>query len=160
MKFLNFVGSSHLSVKHGLPKTLQRHFSQMDGIFKSNYCMREIQSCPGATYCCDQFLNSFFKLASDQVHEKDYSGQVNVVVLGSNDYRDISNLPAALIEAALKKFEFKMSNFLERLLSVEDSTVIVLSLIMPRHLMSVDLNWIVEQFIRYIVYCHLLNVQF
>ena len=148
MKYLNFVGSSHLSARHGLPQTLQRQFSQADDQFKSNFCVGEIKSCPGATYCHDQFLDSFVKLALDQRSETEYQGQVNIVIFGSNDQREISMLPNYLIPGAIEKFKYKVKNFFERMVSFEDSMLIVLSIIIPRQSTKVDLNRIVEDIVR------------
>ena len=121
-----------MTIKHGLPQALKRHYSALDSLFKSKYCIKLVEGCPGATYNYDKFLDNFLKHAKYQISDEDYEGQVNIIMLGSNDTREITSLPADLLQQALKKFHFKVKKLIDDLLCIENSTVILLSMIIPR----------------------------
>ena len=61
-----------------------------------------------------------------QRNKEKYVGQVNVIVMGSNDQREISSLPSDQISGAILKFRSKMLNFVKKLLS-EDSMLVVVT---------------------------------
>ena len=145
MKFINFLGSSHLTFKHGLPQTLQRFYSESDQMFKSKYCLKTIKAVPGATYYHQKLLDSFLT----HVKTQNSDGQVNVIMLGSNDTREIENLPPAVHDEAMDQFYLKVNNFIESLLSIKDSTIILLSVIIPKNVNSFGLtNEVLEEIVR------------
>ena len=147
MYAINFVGSSHLSRRHGFPQTVQRHLAQTDHVFKSKFSLSEIKSCPGATYCHESFLSSCVNIIIDQRKEAKYVGQVNVIVLGSNDQREISSLPSDQISGAILKFRSKMLKFVKQLLS-GDSMLIVVTPIIQKESTKVELNTVIEDVVR------------
>ena len=148
MKFLNFLGSSHLTTKHGFPQTLQRIYSESDAVFKSKYCIKSIKSRPGATYCHEEFLDSFLIDVKNQTSECDYSGQINILTMGSNDTQEISHLLRPHQNHALGQFKSNVNNFIDQLLSIKGSVVIVLSVLMPGSVYSVRTTDILEQVVR------------
>ena len=158
MRFINIFGSSHTSLRHGLPATLHTQFSQMDKNFKSRYLIGEIKSCPGATFCHDQYLDSVLKVLRDQSDKSEYEGQVNVCILGSNDNREIYNLPCDLVNQAFDKFKHQLSQFLDNLFRIENSTVIFVSTVMPKRSININLEIIADQVIRYLFSILLVNI--
>ena len=146
MKFLNFLGSSHLTPKHGFPQTLQRIYSESDACFKSKYCIKSIKSLP--TYYNNELLDSFLMDSKNQTSECDYSGQINLLTLGSNDTREISNLLPIQQNHALGQFKSKVNNFIDQLLTIKDSTVIVLTVMMPESVKSVRTTEVLEEVVR------------
>ena len=148
MKFLNFLGSSHLTSNHGLPQALKRHYSELDPLFKSKYCIKLIEGCPGATYNNEQFLDQFLKDVKNQTSDIDHEGQVNIIMLGSNDTRELTSLPADLLKQGLEKFEFKVKKFIEDLLCIKNSTIILLSIIIPREINCCLTDCILEELVR------------
>ena len=83
----------------------------------------------------------------DQRREAKYVGQVNVIVLGSNDQREISSLPSDQISGAILKFRSKMLNFVKQLLS-GDSMLIVVTPIIQEGSTKVELNTVIEDVVR------------
>ena len=147
MYALNFVGSSHLTARHGFPQTIKRHFSKTNKNFQSRFSIQEIRSCPGATFCYDQFLDSFVQTVHKQRMEKDFAGQVNIIVMGANDQRQISELSSEKISGAILKFRSKLDQFAENLMS-SDSVLVVLTPIIPDESTRVQLNTVIEDVVR------------
>ena len=79
----------------------------------------------------------------DQRKEEKYVGQVNVIVMGSNDQREISSLPSDQISGAILKFRSKMLNFVKQLLS-GDSMLVVVTPIIQDESTKVELNTVIE----------------
>ena len=148
MRYINLYGSSHTSTKHGFPQTVGRLFSQLGEPFKLKYNLGEIRSCPGATFCHDQFLESVVKVSSEQTNLPSFEGQVNIVVIGSNDTREIAGLAQDVVNQALEKFRYKLTHFLDRLLRIENSTVILVTTVIHRLSINQYLENIVEQVLR------------
>ena len=132
MRFLNIFGSSHTSARHGFPQTCSRQFSKMDEVFKSQYVVKEITSWSGATFYDDKCLDSIVSESRKQTKDYGYVGQVAVVILGSNDHREISALPPELVQQALRKFKYKLDQFLDRMLRVNEMTVVLVSNVLPK----------------------------
>jgi hypothetical protein len=147
MYALNFIGSSHLTAKHGFPQTLQRHFSQTNKSFQHNFSIQEMRTCPGATFCYDKFMDSFINTVHNQRLEMSYAGQVNVVVMGANDQRQISELSSDKIGDAILKFRSNFDQFVEKLIS-RDSMLIVLTPIIPAESTRIELNTVIEDIVR------------
>lgn len=148
MRYINLYGSSHTSTKHGFPQTVGRLFSQLGEPFKLKYNLGELRSCPGATFCHDQFLESVVKVSSEQTNLPSFEGQVNVVVIGSNDTREIAGLAQDVVNQALEKFRYKLTYFLDRLLRIENSTVILVTSVIHRLSINQHLENIVDQVLR------------
>ena len=83
----------------------------------------------------------------DQRKEEKYVGQVNVIVMGSNDQREISSLPSDQISGAILKFRSKMLNFVKQLLS-GDSMLVVVTPIIQDESTKVELNTVIEDVVR------------
>ena len=83
----------------------------------------------------------------DQRNKENYVGQVNVIVMGSNDQREISKLPSDEISGAILKFRSKMLNFVKKLLS-EDSMLVVVTPIIQDESTKVELNTVIEDVVR------------
>ena len=82
-----------------------------------------------------------------QRNKEKYVGQVNVIVMGSNDQREISSLPSDEISGAILKFRSKMLNFVKKLLS-EDSMLVVVTPIIQAESTKVELNTVIEDVVR------------
>ena len=147
MYALNFVGSSHLTQRHGFPQTLKRHFSQTNKSFQSSFSIQEIRSCPGATFCYEQFLNSFVQTVHKQRIEKGFAGQVNIIVMGANDQRQISELSSDQIGGAILEFRSKLDHLVEKLMS-SDSMLVVLTPIIPDESTRIELSTVIEDVVR------------
>ena len=145
---LNFLGSSHCSKRHGFPQTLDRHFSQMEDHSKSKYSVGKVSSCPGATWYHQDVLDTFYQVASDQISETGYKGQVNLVILGSNDHREINALPPFCQESAFEKFSFKVENFVEKMLSISKSALILATNVIPSEFANPKMKKIVGNIMR------------
>ena len=137
-----------MTFKHGLPQSLKRHYSELDALFKSEYCIKLVEGCPGATYNHDKFLDKFINDVKTQTSDIDHGGQVNIIVLGSNDTREITSLTADLSQKAFKKFHFKVNKLIEDLLCIKNSTVILLSIIIPRQVNCGLTDDILEEIVR------------
>ena len=87
------------------------------------------------------YLGIFFIL------KEKYVGQVNVIVLGSTDQREISSLPSDQISGAILKFISKMLNFVKQLLS-GDSMLVVVTPIIQDESTKVELNTVIEDVVR------------
>ena len=146
MRFVNFVGSSHLSWKHGFPQTLDKVFADSDMSFKSKYCVKTVKSLPGATYYNKQLLESFKTTVQKQTSE--CGGQVNIVMLGSNDTREINKLPIVAHSEGLNEFYSKVNDLIGHLLSIPGSTVILPSVIIPESIYNVPTNRVLEEVVR------------
>ena len=88
------------------------------------------------------------KVASEQTSELGFEGQINIVILGSNDHREISCLPPGSVNRALGKFKYKLNQFLDRMLKIENSTLILVSTVIPRQFSNLDMKQIVGQVVR------------
>ena len=148
MRILNFFGSSHVSTKHGFAQTVTRHYSKIEDNFKSKYCVGEILSYPGATFVSSDKLDTFFTVASDQTKEVGYEGQINIVILGSNDQREINALPEFLVDSALEQFSFRLNSFVDKMLKAEMSTLILVTSVIPTELSNLFMDSIVRKVIR------------
>ena len=120
----------------------------MEDPFKSTYSVTEILDHQGATYYHDQVLDTFVKVASDQTSDKGFEGQVNVIVLGSNDYREISSLHPARVNAALQMFKYKLTQFVERMLKINNSTLILACTVLPKQFSNSQMKKIVGHVVR------------
>ena len=93
---------------HGLPQALKRQYAEIDTSFTSKYSMKLMSGCPGATFCNELFLHSFLNDVKKQASDVDCEGQVNIVMLGSNDSREILGLPVHSRIRALQIFRSKV----------------------------------------------------
>ena len=148
MRAVNFFGSSHLSAKHGLPLAIRKKFSQMDQQFKLKFKLTEVLGYPGATFYHDNLLDKFVKTASDQTNYKGYNGQINVIILGSNDQREVSNLTPVEVKGALRKFKNSLTQLIDRMLSIKNSTLILATSVLPKQHSGLQMEKIVRQVVR------------
>ena len=105
-------------------------------------------SFPGANYNSHEELETFFNTAMKQTSCEDYAGQVNVVILGSNDHRIISCLRPSSVSCALSQFKFKLDQFLEKMLTVKQSTIILITSVLPKQFINTSVQSIARQVVR------------
>ena len=123
MVLLHFYGSSHFSEKRGLPDVVLEAYKNTGDAFKERYFPSWFIYAPGGKLFDEDLLECFVSAAQDCVTEPGYyEGQICVLCLGSNDWK-----PGVKIE----DFEAQYRHFVDRLLQVEHTAVLVTSLI-PR----------------------------
>ena len=128
-----------------------RQYSKSSDQFKTNFSVGEILSFPGATFNHVGHLETFFKVAKAQTSDEDYCGQINIIILGSNDHREISRLPASTYYSALGQFSHKVNTFVDKMLSIDQSILILATTVIPYQFINPDMKIIVSQTIRYSV---------
>ena len=73
---------------------------------------------------------------------------MNIVMLGSNDTREINKLPIVAHSEGLNDFYSKVNDLIGHLLSIPGSTVILPSVIIPESIYNVPTNRILEEVVR------------
>ena len=79
---INVFGSSHISDKHGMKKSLANAMEQMDSMFRMKFKVGSLVGYPGATYYNQRVLNTFVNISSQIAAENDYKGQVCIIIMG------------------------------------------------------------------------------
>ena len=79
---LNFYGSSHVGKRHGLQNALKNQFSSKDDVFKTKFRIKTMYGVGGLTYYNNKVISNFIKISDGLSRNADYSGQINIVILG------------------------------------------------------------------------------
>ena len=79
--------------------------------------------------------------------EKGFVGQVNIIVMGANDQRQISELSSDQIGGAILEFRSKLDHLVEKLMS-SDSMLVVLTPIIPDESTRIELSTVIEDVVR------------
>ena len=93
-------------------------------------------SFPGANYNSQGPLESFFNAALKQTSDEKFAGQVNVVILGSNDHRIISSMHPSSTSSALAQFEYQIEHFVENMLTIKQSVLVLVTTVLPRQFIN------------------------
>ena len=80
--------------------------------------------------------------------EEGYSGQVNVVILGSNDHRIIGNMLQIAVDRALKQFHGKLETFLDKMLNIQQSAVILVTTTLPKQCVHPGVQAVARRVVR------------
>ena len=75
----------------------------------------------------------------------------NVIILVSNDHREISRSPASTYYSALGQFSHKVNSFVDKMLSIDQSILILATTVIPYQFINPEMKRIVSQTIRYSV---------
>ena len=88
---INLVGSSHLrggKNGHHLIESLNERYQSMDESFKSRYYPGDVAAISGGRLFNIENIESFLEIAKVGVQNAVFSGQVIVIMLGTNDFSD------------------------------------------------------------------------
>ena len=105
-------------------------------------------SFPGANYNSQAPLESFFNAALEQTSEKEFGGQVNVVILGSNDHRIISSMHPSSTSSALAQFQDQLDKFLEKMVTIKQSVLVLVTTVLPKQFINPRVQSIARQVVR------------
>ena len=100
-----------------------------------------------------------------QASVEGFAGQVNVVILGSNDHRIISSMHPSFVNSALAQFQFKLEQLLEKMLSIKQSTVILVTSVLPRQFVNPRVQSVARPVVRWdrlrafenVTFCYLIG---
>ena len=100
-----------------------------------------------------------------QASVEGFAGQVNVVILGSNDHRIISSMDPSFVKSALAQFQFNLEQLLEKMLSIKQSTVILVTSVLPRQFVNPRVQSVARHVVRWdsvivfenIMFCYLIG---
>ena len=84
-----------------------------------------------------------------QASVEGFAGQVNVVILGSNDHRIISSMHPSFVNGALAQFKFKLEQLLEKMLSIKQSTVILVASVLPKQFVNPRVQSVARHVVRW-----------
>ena len=107
-----------------------------------------LTSFPGANYNCQDQLESFFDTALEQTRDREFAGQVNVVILGSNDHRIISSMHPSSVNSALAQFQFKLDQFVDKMSTIKQSTLILVTSVLPKQFVDPRVQSVAKQAVR------------
>ena len=107
-----------------------------------------LNSFPGANYNSQAPLESFFNAALEQTSEKEFAGQVNVVILGSNDHRIISSMHPSSTSSAIAQFQYQLDQFLEKMGAIKQSVLVLVTTVLPKQFIDPRVQSVARNVVR------------
>ena len=84
----------------------------------------------------------------EQTNDEEYAGQVNVVILGSNDHRIISSMHPSSTSSALAQFQNQLDQFLEKMVAIKQSVLVLVTTVLPKQFINSRVQSIARHVVR------------
>ena len=84
----------------------------------------------------------------EQTSDEEYAGQVNVVILGSNDHRIISSMHPTSTSSALAQFQNQFDQFLEKMVAIKQSVLVLVTTVLPKQFINSRVQSIARHVVR------------
>ena len=84
----------------------------------------------------------------EQTNDEEYAGQVNVVILGSNDHRIISSMHPSSTSSALAQFQNQLDQFLEKMVAIKQSVLVLVTSVLPKQFINPRVQSIARHVVR------------
>ena len=84
----------------------------------------------------------------EQTSDEEFAGQVNVVILGSNDHRIISSMHPSSTSSALTQFQNQLDQFLEKMVAIKQSVLVLVTSVLPKQFINPRVQSIARNVVR------------